>query len=295
MGKISIITGCFLLFGSVSLHAAQLWTDKNVSISSISAKSSAIKPYKNRKVSADLLSIRQALSSSVNTRAKGVSVGIDIPLPDGTTEKFSVEETRIMEQPLADKYPEIKTYKVRGIDTPSSSGRLDVTPRGFHAFIYTDKGLVYINPVSTSEQNDSVDEYTSFYKKDYAEVNNHLAKSFSCGAKQDQNTLSNVEILQLDDEQPTTRFSAKTTGGLKTYRLAVATTGEYSNAVAGGNVANTLAEIVTAIGRVNEVFERDLAITLVLIANNDLLIKTNPSTDNYTNDDLAELLIEKSD
>ena len=294
MGKISIITGCFLLFSSVHLYAAQLWTDNNVSISSISPKSSTIKPYKNRRVSADLLSIRQVLSSSVNTRAKGISVGIDIPLPDGTTEKFSVEETRIMEQPLADKYPEIKTYKVRGIDTPSSSGRVQIMPGGFHAYINTDKGLVYIDPVNASNQ-DSVVDYTSYYKKDFSEANVHLAKGFSCGAKPDQKSLTGITSLQSDVSQQPTRLLAKTTGGLKTYRLAVATTEEYSARVVVVDGAKTpMQQIVISIDRVNVIFERDLAIQLILVANNNLLIDAVIESDGVGGVKTLETLLDEN-
>ena len=59
---------------------------------------------------------------------------------------------------------------------------------------------------------------------------------------------------------------------LRTYRLAVATTGEYSEfhidreGVTGGTDAEkkevVMAEITTAITRINAVFENDLAISL---------------------------------
>lgn len=76
---------------------------------------------------------------------------------------------------------------------------------------------------------------------------------------------------------------------LRTYRLALSATGEYSK-VFGGTVAGALAAQVVAINRVNEIYERDLAVRLQIVANNDQLIFTDPATDPFTNNDGETLL-----
>jgi len=68
---------------------------------------------------------------------------------------------------------------------------------------------------------------------------------------------------------------------LRKYRLAVSATGEYTQ-YHGGTIADALAAINATITRVNEVFERDLGVSLELVANNDQVIFTNPSIDPYT-------------
>ena len=78
---------------------------------------------------------------------------------------------------------------------------------------------------------------------------------------------------------------------LRTYRLAVAATGEYT-AYFGGTVAAGQAAIVTAVNRVTGIYERDLSIRLQLVANNNSLVYTNAATDPYTNDDPYSLLDE---
>jgi hypothetical protein len=78
---------------------------------------------------------------------------------------------------------------------------------------------------------------------------------------------------------------------LRTYRLAVATTGEYTQ-FHGGTVSSGLAAVVTAVNRVTGIYETEVAIRLVLVPNNDLVIYTNPSTDPFSNNDPFNLLFQ---
>lgn len=71
---------------------------------------------------------------------------------------------------------------------------------------------------------------------------------------------------------------------IRTYRIAIATTGEYTE-FHGGTVESGLAEVVSVLNRVSGLLERDAALRLVLVDGNDQLIYTDPATDPYTNDD----------
>ncbi len=71
-------------------------------------------------------------------------------------------------------------------------------------------------------------------------------------------------------------------GILRTYRLAIATTGEYY-AGRGGTNASVLASINTVISRVNAIYESEVAIRFVLINNTDDLFFTDPATDGSNN------------
>ncbi|MCB0079240.1 MAG: hypothetical protein KDD73_17725, partial [Anaerolineales bacterium] len=73
----------------------------------------------------------------------------------------------------------------------------------------------------------------------------------------------------------------------RTYRLALACTGEYAN-YHGSNTGNNdksfaLAAMATTMNRVNGIYERDATLTMVIVPNNDLLVYLDGATDPYTN------------
>ena len=193
-----------------------------------------------------------------------------------------------MEAALAASYPAIRAFVAVGIGTgpEAISGRLDMTEQGFHAMFSTDQGLVLIDPRSDSSGGRS---YLSYYKHDY-NPSDKLTRNMICHAPDDPLRDSGVTasgMPALTAETPVKRSGSQ----LTTYRLAVAATGEYT-AFQGGSVGAALSAIVTTINRVNFIYERDMAIRLQLVANNNLLIYTNAATDPYTNDDGTKMLTE---
>ena len=93
-------------------------------------------------------------------------------MPEGESQLFSVEESPVMSPELAAKYPEFKTYRVRSAGDEAMSGRIDLMPGGFHAYLSTEKGVVVIDP-----DPDAKGYYRSFYKQD---VPSDDGSQFSC-------------------------------------------------------------------------------------------------------------------
>ncbi|MGK2864609.1 MAG: reprolysin-like metallopeptidase, partial [Chitinophagaceae bacterium] len=85
---------------------------------------------------------------------------------------------------------------------------------------------------------------------------------------------------------------------LRSYRLAVACTGEYARAATGNGASTTVAQalsaIVTSINRVDGVYEKELAISLNLVGNNNTIVFVDPATDPFTANDDGSALLEES-
>ncbi|MFA5011537.1 MAG: reprolysin-like metallopeptidase [Ignavibacteria bacterium] len=223
-------------------------------------------PEEYRTLTLNIPEIRNVLNSAPqekNVFASNSNTILYLPLPEGGFSKFRIVESPTMDEGLAVKYPEIKTYTAQGIDDPYATAKIDITPLGFHAMILTAGNSIFIDPYAKGD----ILNYISYYKSKIIP-----RESFQC------------DVINKEEdskhEHGTTRVLLE--GQLRTYRTAIATTGEYTT-YHGGTVAAGLAAVVTALNRVNGVYEKEVSIRMVLIPNNDLLIYTNASTDPYSN------------
>jgi hypothetical protein len=198
-----------------------------------------------------------------------------MPMPDGSLSRFRIVKTEMMEPALAHKFPEITTYGGHGIDDPTATIKLDMTPHGFHAMVISSKGSYFLDPYSYG----STDYYVCYDKKDLKKT-----KEFLCGVNDD---FTPDDYKKLIPEGQTAMKSVGTQ--LRTYRLALAATGEYT-AFHGGTVALGLAAMVTTMNRVNGVYESEVAVRMILVANNNLLVYTNSASDPYSNFDGGTML-----
>ena len=98
---------------------------------------------------------------------------LSLPNPCGQFERFTVEESPIMEPGLAAKHPDIKTYRGRGMDDPTATIRFDLTPLGFHSSVRSPYGAWYIDP--NFLLNDQL--YVSYYGRDLVEDSPGLSSS----------------------------------------------------------------------------------------------------------------------
>ncbi|MBI1764043.1 MAG: VCBS repeat-containing protein, partial [Acidobacteria bacterium] len=196
---------------------------------------------------------------------------IEMPLPADGMGRFRFVEAPIMAPALAAKFPALKTYYGQGLDDPTASVRFDVTLTGFHAMILSAGETTYIDPLARG----NADFYLSYAKHELRKP----GWAVECFAQSE---------LAASPAPPASPFL---TGGttLRTYRLALAATGEYT-AFHGGTVAGALSAMVTSMNRVNGVYEREVAVRMVLVANNDSVIFTNAATDPYTNSSGSTML-----
>lgn len=225
--------------------------------------------------------LRKLLAEAPQERSRSPRASssiIELPMPDGTLARFRFVEASVMAPELAAKFPEIRTYLGEGVDDPAASVRFDFTPAGFHAQVLSPAGTVYIDPAFRGE----TDLHTSYYKRDYTRPQD----GFQCFVATD----AGIAGRGTPGLSPSLSFGLERSGGnLRTYRVAIGATAEYT-AFHGGSVAGGLAAIVTAVNRVTGVYESELAIRLELVANNDLIVYTNAGTDPYSNGNPSSLL-----
>ena len=242
-----------------------------------------IVPRAYRTVALDSAGFLSALTpprSSAQIRNVLPGIEVQIPLPDGTTGRYRVTESQVQAPELAAKFPEIKTWQGEGIDDPRESIFMDRTPSGFHVMILSpDKGRIFIDPYSRA---DAV-HHISYFTRDHKRL---TAASIIESISQRDRPATAAGLTSSSVVQSIAQRSAARQAGTqrRTYRLAVAVSGGYTGKF-GGTVAGAHAEIVTAITRVNGIYNTELGVGLQLVANNDNLIFTNPSTDPFAESD----------
>ena len=210
---------------------------------------------------------------------------IKIPNATGSYSRFLLEESSNFETKLAQKFSMIKSYSAQGIDDPTSVAKISIGSDGFHAIVFSgNEETLYIDPYSKDSKTLIV------YKK------SHIVKDkddFTCEVE----GLSHKKIGQKNTSQNTND------GKLRIFRLALACTGEYAQfhlanqnvsatATEEGKKAAILSAMNTTITRVNGVFERDLAVKMVLVEENDKIIFLDASTDGFSNDNADDLIDE---
>lgn len=239
-----------------------------------------ILPEKFRTVELDLASLKSFLGKSPNESARILNKSnhyLFLPLPDNSMQKFEIYESPIMEEELALKYSDIKTFIGYGVDDPYANVRFDITTKGFHAMILSPSGRVFIDPYIKND----VTNYISYYSKDFSSSE----KEFYCEVKSEINRENELELLK------TNQTNLSIGPELKQYRIAISATGEYTT-FHGGTVPQALAAIVTTLNRINAIYETEVGVRMILVANNDQLIFTDPLTDPFTNNDGEAMLPE---
>ncbi|CAM3579468.1 hypothetical protein FSS13T_23950 [Flavobacterium saliperosum S13] len=261
-----LICAALLFTGTygIAQNGNALWR-KNTTNESSGRSTQSHLPQKNI-FDLDFSAMKKMLANSPKRDASNNTSNTIITLPngEGQMENFKVYENSVMAPELAAKYPEIKSYVALGVDNPQARAYFSNSPLGFKSMtIYPGKESVFIEPVSSDNTS-----YTVYKKSDHE----NPLDQFECGVVDtvvEKNNLTTSTLRGADD------------GKLRTYRLAISCTGEYATYF-GGTKALAMAAIVNTMTRINGVFEKDFGVRLVLIANNDTIVYTNPTTDPYT-------------
>lgn len=283
MIKRMLLLACGFMLSLSTMNAAytkNCWAIKEET-SAMKSNNRSIVPQTYQTYTLDINKLKTSLESApleFSAAAKSDRVTISLPLADGSFVDFAMVASPIMEEGLSEKYPFIKTYSGIAIGEKPGWVRIDFTLFGFHAMMRYDGNDVFVDPYSTQ----TTTEYIVYNRKDFTARN----KSMSCAFNDADAGKRNINNISPQTPNAANRSIA---GTLRTYRLALACTGEYA-AFFGGTTAGALSGMVTSINRVTGVYETELDIRLNLIANTDTLIFLNAATDPYNNNDGATML-----
>ena len=253
---------CFtLIFGQKD----NLWTPaKNLTNKEIKANKRAISTPTLFDLDVDKLKQIVSESPRKTTKLSKSAVIVSFPISESEFQNFSIYKTSNFSPELEAAHPEIATYYGESIDGKSAKIYFSLSPLGLSSMqLRLGKEAVFVEPY---DNNNST--YVVYKKSDKGSSKN----KFECAtsAKSSTDGLKMGKILSADD------------GLLRTYRLALSCTGEYTQYF-GGTKALALAAMNNTMTRVNGVFENDFAIRLVLIPEQENIIFTSASTDPYSN------------
>ena len=206
----------------------------------------------------DRASLTRRLATAPDEGARTHGVVVSVPSPDGSLVNFRVKESPVMQADLAARHPEIKSYAGRGVLDPTASIRLDLTTTGFHASVRgsADTAAWHVDPAYQGDES----LYVSYLGSDVPAPQQPLIEP-ELGAEAAKKVVKNA------GEAPGAEVS------LRTFRLALVTDQAYA---AYFGSANVLSEKVTLINRVNQIYNDDLGVRMLLVNGTE---KLNLDTD----------------
>ncbi len=217
---------------------------------------------------------------------------VSLPLPDGQFLRFRMQRTAVMD-PALEATTSIRTFRGVAIDDPSLVVRLEATPNSIRSMVLSSRGRFVLEPLLRSGDPvvvDSAPVYVSFT------VGTPKVQAAPIGSQclVREVTATPQSLMQPFDLVADPVDKLEPAGSVKrTYRLAIGATAEYT-ALNGGTVDAALAEIVSTMQWVNEIFGKDLAVTFRLVGQKEKLIHLDPDKDPYHNDDLDKTLTDNA-
>lgn len=271
------------IFSTDIMAQRNLWNEtskESFSLLQIKERASVISDYKVYHL--EIEALRSQLTQ-VPLRGQTISdVIVLFPNHEGEIEPFRIYEAPVLHSDLANQFPEIKSYVGQGVNNKANVIRFSITIFGFHAMIMSPTGTDLIDPY-TNDLN-----YYAVYPKNKAQTD----RAFECLFEDVENEVSKEVHFS-----PRNAYSIEAnTGIFRTYRLALASTEEYSQfhinqaGLAGGTLAQRQGAVLAAMNvtmtRVNGVYERDMSLTMVIVPNNVnviFLLPENPDSLNNNN------------
>jgi hypothetical protein len=199
-----------------------------------------------------------------------VSTEITVPLPNGQNIVVKLSPSPILSEDLAKQYPDFMTFKAQQINQPENIGRFSLSHLGLFGFFRYNNQWMLLSPKYQGEDL----EYASYWYKDAPSISEAEALT--------------ADFLLSDEHsnEPNLAKKAVTSGDtVRTYSLAISTTGEYTQKL-GGTTQNVIAELMNLVNRINQILLIDLAVQFELVDNQSIIF-FDAANDPFTNNDAA--------
>jgi len=269
-----------LLFGLFSSLFAQnnFWTPMKAEAFALpDGAERKIQPLQSKTFQLDYVGLRTALTRApmeFTSEAREHPLTLNLPLADGSIRTFYVWESPVMAPELLSKFPEIRTYAGADAEGLGLTVRLGVTHKGLHAFLFNKDGQVQsVRPYAEGTNT----FYMTYRMEDLPKNADTPGNHGGCGVDGDWTPV----LPSAPREQKASDRNGAEPVTLKKYRLAVSTQGEYAQ-FHGGTKTSVMSAIVEAVNFIVAIQERDWAVRLELIPNNDTLIYFDPATDPFS-------------
>jgi len=223
---------------------------------------------------------------------------ISVPMPDGKMRDFRVWETPMMDADMAARYPDIKTFTAEAVNDTRVTAKFDFTLFGFHYVIFDGEQVSLADPYDNLNDGYYILHYKGDDERPYSQ-------RMICGVHdEDESPIGQPMQLKQHKSLPAINLSGlslpavvgvQNTGGqvtapgtghtaaelvvngttVRTYRLALSANNFYCRAATGlptPTIAQCLSAATTSINRVNGVYNREIAVQLNFVPDEDLLI-----------------------
>jgi hypothetical protein len=194
---------------------------------------------------------------------------MSLPMPNGGFRDFKVWQSPMMDEALAAKYPDIKTFGGEAVGNRTITAKIEFTLYGFSAMIYDGENTSFIDPYDNYHDG----FYMVHYKHDEVRA---LSDRMKCEVHGQGDELPGLEQMEMQ-QSTLPALAQRTSNGynLRTYRLALSADHFYCQAATGVSaptIAACLSKMTVSMNRVNGVYNRDFSVQMNFCANEDTLI-----------------------
>ncbi len=205
-----------------------------------------------------------------NSLKSNINNTIYLPNESGEYEDFEISKTKLLSKKLSFKYKDIMTFVGISKKRNNVKARITVSNKGLSYWLrIPDKDDYFFQPVRNKKG-----FHYGYLKSNVINQNN-----LNCKTELLKNNLLNSSLL--------TNNKTNNQNILKTFRIAIMGTGEYTSFWGdnddsnGDNSEDAYRAVVNTINRVNEIYENELQIKLELISDSSLLF-SDPNLDPFT-------------